>query len=385
MNIKNFKGVKKSSGLILVILLLTLGLFGASCKPSATNATRPVKVATNLPMSGGLAVYGKSVQRGGTMALEDLRASNPNGPAIEFDWQDNAGNPQTTVSIMQQQYLNPPDIYVSGVRPQTTAIWDQISAKGTPHFVWIFEMLVNPKSRNNLRTWVNFKAEPQIYLQHVDKIKPKRVAILHTKIPSYHDEIQQILLPGLKQRGINDVLVEEYDFETSDFKPLAVKTQAFKPDLIVLQGFQSHLVGLVRALRPYSLIKDGNTLATYDMLDAADVLGQDELEGIRFAAPYFVTRADQTEVTNWRARFSGKYNAQPLYTDAFAYDMVMVINDAAKRLTLPATSEQWINALRATNIQGVTGPLKFDEDGSLVTPIELGVFHNGKPTSDSVR
>jgi branched-chain amino acid transport system substrate-binding protein len=367
--------------MFLAMLITLVFVTGSSCNSGSSKNS--VRIATNLPMSGGLAVYGKAVQRGASLALDDLKGSDPNGPVLAFDWQDNAGNPQTTVSIMQQQYLNPPDIYVSGVRPQTTAIWDQISAKGTPHFVWIFEMLVNPKSRNNLRTWVNFKIEPQVYLSYVDKHSPKRVAILYTKIPSYEDELQKIFIPGLKQRGINDVLVEQYDFETSDFKSLAVKVRDFKPDLIVLQGFQTHLVGLVRALRPYSVITDSNTIATYDMLDAAEVLGPDELEGIRFAAPYFVTRGDQPEISNWRTRFVAKNNMQPLYTDAFAYDMTMIIHDAAKRLTLPATPDQWINALRATNIQGITGQLKFDEDGSLITPVELGVFRKGKPVPDS--
>jgi len=366
---------------IALAMLVIVFIAGSSCKSGGSK--NAVRIACNLPMSGDLAVYGKAVQRGASLAVDDLKASDPNGPALDFDWQDNAGNPQTTVSIMQQQYLNPPDVYVSGVRPQTTAIWDQISAKGTPHFVWIFEMIVNAKSHNNLRTWVNFKLEPQAYLSYVDKQKPKRVAILYTKIPSYEDELQKIFIPGLKQRGINDILVEQYDFETSDFKSLALKVRDFKPDLIVLQGFQTHLLGLVRALRPYSLITDGNTIATYDMLDAATVLGPDELEGIRCAAPYFVTRPDRPEISNWRSHFTAKYNMQPLYTDAFAYDMAMIIHDAAKRLTLPANSDQWVNALRATNIQGITGQLKFDEDGSLITPVEMAVFRKGKPVPDS--
>jgi branched-chain amino acid transport system substrate-binding protein len=343
----------------------------------------PVRIAANLPMSGGLAVYGKSVQRGATLGVEDLKSTDPKGPVLSFDWQDNAGNPQTAVSIMQQQFLGSPDIYLSGVRPQTTAIWDVVSAKGLPHFVWIFEMKINNSAKNNLRTWVNFKVEPQVYLSYVDRLKPRRVAIIYTNIPSYYDEMNKIFLPGLKQRGISDVMFEAYDFDTNDFRALAVKVREFHPDLIVLQGFQSHLVGLVRALRPYSLITDGNTIATYDMLDAASVLGQDEIEGIRFAAPLFVSRADRPEVATWTAKFKKKFSEPPLYTDAFAYDMTMIIHDTARRLKLPATSSQWIEALRATDISGVTGQLKFDEDGSLITPVELAVFHGGKIVPDS--
>jgi len=58
--------------------------------------------------------------------------------------------------------------------------------------------------------------------------------------------------------------------------------------------------------------------------------------------------------------------------------MIAAIEDAGTRLNLPATSTQWITALRATDIKGVTGPIRFDEGGDLVTPLEVGVYRNGK-------
>ena len=63
--------------------------------------------------------------------------------------------------------------------------------------------------------------------------------------------------------------------------------------------------------------------------------------------------------------------------------MITVIHDAATRLTLPATKEQWINAISATDAEGITGPLKFDEDGDLMTPVEVGVYRNGALKPDT--
>lgn len=366
---------------IALVALIALGVIAvkrwSGSSPSNANA---VRVATNLPLTGELASYGKAVQRGATMALEDLKQSDPSGPSIAFDWQDNAGSPQTAVSIMQQQYLQPPDIYVSGVKPQFAAIAEQVSARGTPHFVWVFDAVINAKTRNHLRTWVSFKIEPSIFLSYAESRKAKRVAIAYVQLPNTQEEYQQYVIPGLKQRGLEDkdIFVEVYNIGTKDFKNIALKMRDFKPDLIILNGFQNDLVGLVRALRPLSLITDGNTIAAYDMLDAAELLGADETEGIRVVAPLFVTRPDRLEVAAWRSRFTTKYGRQPLYSDAFAYDMTMIIHDAAKRLKLPATSAQWLEALRSTNIAGVTGPLRFDGDGDLDTPLEVGVYRNGK-------
>lgn len=368
---------------IALVVACAVAIYFLRPKPSPNS----IQVAANLPLSGGLAVYGEAVKNGAIMAVDDLRESHLDSLVIEIDWQDNAGNPQAAVSIMQQHYLRPPDIYVSGVRPQTMAIWEQISEQGTPHFVWIFEMYVNAnrKAGNNLRTWVNFKIEPEAYLAYVDRHSPKKVAILHSQLPSTHDEFTKLVIPGLKKRGINDLLVEPFDFEMADFKPLAIKVRNYKPDIIILSGFQSHLVALVRAMRPFGLITADNTIATYDMLDAVELLGPDEIEGIRVAAPHFVTRPDRPEVARWRERYKSKYDKEPLYTDAFAYDMIYIIHDAASRLQRPATSDQWIKALRATDAVGITGPLKFDDDGSLITPVEVGVFRNGKIIPDDLK
>jgi branched-chain amino acid transport system substrate-binding protein len=360
----------------LVVLAAATLIVLQSCNEKGSGAD--VKVASNLPMTGDLATYGGAVRDGANMAREDLEKAEPSSPKLIFDWQDNTGDPKAAVSIMQKQYLNLPDVYVSGVKPQTMAIKDQVSAKGTPHFVWIFDAFINPGSQNNFRTWVSYKIEPPVYLEYASSKKAKRVAIIYVQLPHTVEEFERLVVPGLRQRGADQLLVEPFDFGKKDFKDIAVKVRDFKPDLIILNGFQAELVGLVRSLRPFNLITDGNTIATYDMLDAATILGADELEGIRIVAPVFVTRPDRDKVKTWREQFKAKYNKEPLYTHAFSYDMALILHDAAKRLKLPATSPQWIEALRSTNMEGITGPLKFDQDGDLLTPLEVGVYRNGR-------
>jgi branched-chain amino acid transport system substrate-binding protein len=361
----------------VVVVALVLGAY--FLWPRGGGESQTVRIAANLPLSGDLAIFGAAVRDGGIMAVEDLEKADPSGPKLKFDWQDNAGSPTTTVSIMQKQYLQPPDIYISGVKPQTMAIIDQVNAKGTPHFLWIFDAFINKNApkKNNFRTWVSYKIEPAKYFEYIDKRKPQRVAILYVNLPHAEEEFNTLVIPRLKDRGI-EVYAEAYDLGIQDYRTLALKVRDFNPDLIILNGFPHTLTGIVRALRPLGLIKDGNTIGTYDMIDVGTILGPDELEGIRVIAPAYVTQVDTPKVRQWRERFKEKYNKEPWYTIAFAYDMVQIIHDAAKRLKLPATSEQWIEALLATNIDGITGPLKFDKEGDLITPLQILVYRNGK-------
>jgi branched-chain amino acid transport system substrate-binding protein len=378
------RDLRKAVGFLGLLALATSLSIGLTACPSifpTTNGSsnrKVVNVDANLPMSGPLAIYGSSIRDGAVMAIEDLEKENPVTPLLKLDWQDNASEPKNTVSIWQKQSLDSPDIYISGLKPQASAIADQVTAKGIPHFLWLLDAFINKNSTNNLRTWVNYKIEAPLYLNYAKQIKAKRVAILYTLLPNTSEQFNTLVIPELKKQGIDQIFVEPFKIDTNEFRDIAVKIKNFKPDLIILNGFQGELVAQVRALRPLGLIKEGNTIATFDMLSTIDILGADELEGILVTSPLFVSRSDIGAIKQWRERFKSKYNREPIFTNAFGYDMIVVINDAAKRLQIPATSKQWIEAIRATNAQGVTGTLAFDEDGTLITPLEVGVFRGGK-------
>jgi len=299
------------------------------------------------------------------------------------DWQDNASDPKTAVTVLQKQLLSDPTLYVSGVKPQTMAIKDAVARAGLPHFNWVFDAHINgPTAHNNFRSWVSYKIEPAVYLDYVARRRARRVAIAYVQLPHTVEEFSTILQPALRDAGV-ELYVEPYDFGRSEFKEIAGKIVAFKPDLIILNGFQNDLVGMVRSLRPLGAIADGNVIATYDMLDAAKVLGADEIEGIRQVAPLFETRPDSPSIAAWRQRFVARYGRPPLYTHAFAYDMIGAIRAAASRSPAPSTHDDWIQALHRVDTQGVTGAIRFDDDGDLVTPLEVGVYRGGKLVPDT--
>jgi branched-chain amino acid transport system substrate-binding protein len=364
------------------VLFLKL-LSGCAVTRQPAVPLRTVRIAANLPLSGPLAIYGQTIKDGAAMAIDDLRQVGSKDARFQVDWHDNTGSPKTTLSVYQRQIMDLPDIYWSGVKPQTMAINDQLRRAEIPHFVWTFDPFINKESKeahlpaNNFRTWVNFKIEAPALINYVAEKKAKRVAIIYVKLPNSQEEFDGIVIPALKAMKIQDILVDTYDAGTKDYAALAVKVRDFKPDVIILNGFQDNFVGLTRAFRPLGLIHHGNTICSFDLLDASRVLGKDELEGLRVVTPMFADHRDNAEIKGWSTRFYQRTGLWPLYTSAYSYDAIMIINEAAKKLALPAKSEQWLKALKATKMRGVTGPLSFDEDGSLNTPVEVAVFKDG--------
>ncbi len=312
------------------------------------------------------------------MAIEDLQKKNSHGTKLEFDWADNMGAPQTAATVMQRQYLSQPDIYVSGLKPQTMAITDLVSQKGTPHFVWILDIAINRKSQNNFRTWINFKLESDVFLAYIKSKHPKRVAIIYTNLPAPAEQYNQYIAPRLRSQGISYTLILPYEATRTDFKDIAVRIKEFKPDILILSGWASQLIGIVRAFCPLGLIKPNHTLACLDMLEAAATLGPDETEGIVVTTPQYLTEPAGSKLQNWQKRFFEKYGVHPSYHSAYAYDMVQVINNAIGKLAFPLQSKQFIEQIQDTNMDGLTGKLKFDSDGSLITAMQPAIYKNGQ-------
>ena len=105
---------------------------------------------------------------------------------------------------------------------------------------------------------------------------------------------------------------------------------------------------------------------------------KEELEGIRLIAPLFNIDEENIQLLQWKERFKKKFNREPLYTDAYSYDMVQVIENSAKRVKRPTTYKDWIESISNTDIDGVTGKLRFDKDGDLILSLRIGAFRDGK-------
>jgi branched-chain amino acid transport system substrate-binding protein len=357
---------------LFTVLLLTLviGLWGCKQKDGE------VVIAANIPLTGELAIYGESIRNGVNMAIEEFD-NETNQFSFKFDWQDNRGEARNAVSIMQKQLLRPPDIYISGVKPQTMAVIDKIAEKGIPHFVWVFDAFITEEYENVFRTWINYKIEPYHFISYIEKKQPQKIGIIYLNLPHTHEEYKEILIPELKNKGYNDFFVEVFDHTKSDFRQIGAKLKNYEPDIIILSGFKNHLRNMVVTFTEYGIIEDGNTLCTYDLLDAAKDLPVEVLEGLRVVAPTFLLDSSQ-ETKEWKKKFKEKYGKEAKYTDAFAYDMALIIFEALNNLQGEPNNRNIAESLLNVQINGITGELRFDETGDLKTSAALCVYRDGK-------
>jgi branched-chain amino acid transport system substrate-binding protein len=323
-------------------------------------------IAANVPLSGPLAMYGEAFRDGANLALKDLGRSD-----IQIDWQDNRGDLKTTFGIAQEQLLKKPAIYISGLKPQTQAITSLITEAKVPHFTWILDVKINETSDNNFRTWINFKEEANVFLNYVKGKDLRKVAITYVNLPSAVTEYQDIVIPGLKKQGVSDFFVEPFLLDKTDMKDVALKIKQYNPDLLIVNGFIPQMVNLIEELNVLGFDFEGKTIASIDMLDAARDLSPKVIEGIVVAAPEFIVNEPQKYI-DWKNHFKAEYGYEPVYHQAYAYDMGLVIDKALK------SGKDLTVALRETEIAGITGVVSFDSDQSSSAHMIPAVYRDGK-------
>lgn len=361
----------------VAVLVAGFALYTNS-KNYASDDKDVVRIAANFPLTGEVAIYGKSFQNGLLMSYEDNK--NQITKPVEFDWGDNQFSSMDTISVLQRQLFKTPTIYTSALKPQTDAISSQISEIGIPHFVWIPDRKINQNQKhNNFRTWVNLQNEADYFVDYVTKLKANKVVIFHTTTAASHEIYKHYISEQLRQKNNNvQILFLEFpEAGVSDIRTLVQKAEQFKPEAIIINGFIQQMTSVVQLLKSYDVIENNRILASFDILDALDSIEHSVSNDLIIVAPQYMVYSTDKEL-EWAKRYRSLYKEEPNYHAAFAYDMGLVIWDAMKRLNLPATSEQWIKAIQETNIEGITGRITFDKNGDIQTQMYLSTIKDGK-------
>jgi branched-chain amino acid transport system substrate-binding protein len=96
----------------------------------------------------------------------------------------------------------------------------------------------------------------------------------------------------------------------------------------------------------------------------------------------FDAGSSDPQVVRFVEEFKHRFNETPGWVEAQAYDAVGVVCKAAATIKDTPTGEKLKNALdHFGTYRGVTGEIKFDENGDVVKQVRLRVVRDGKFTN----
>lgn len=354
--------MKKQSKIVLcaIIALIVVVFVWKNCKDEVEY---DVRIACNVPITGDLATYGESIRDGMILAKEDIERQDSIFKML-INMEDNASKANLALTIFNKQKLENNNIYVSGVKPQTMSIIDEVEKLNIPHFTWIFDAYVTNKYNNAYRCWVNYRVESEYIKKFVAEKQTKKIAVVYVQLPHTDELVNDILIPYFKNNNI-EYFVEPYDAEKTDFKDIATKVKSYGIDAVYVNGFKFNLIGIAKAFEEYKINSSCNNLYTYDFMDAKDELSVDIVSHVNYIVPsYEIDKSLKKE--EWQKRFIMRFNRQPRYTDAYAYDMTYAIYYSAKE------NKQ----LKDVSFEGITGDVKFDKSGDVITKLYIINYAN---------
>lgn len=358
--------------LLIFIAIVTIAVAGCKKESSET-----IRVACNLPMTGYIGYYGEWIQHGLEMGRKDIQLEAKElGIKFEFDYQDNKGETKDAITIFQKQAAASPDVYMSGITTQTMSILEQIHKRGFLQIMWSWTPLLLDSTQKDFRCWVNYGIEGSHITQYCLTKNPQKVAYLHLNILGAKVQCEEVVVPALRKHNPNiNIYIEEFPVEISSFRDIAIKVKNFDADVIIVSGFKEHILNITKDFQAYNIDKS-KVLCSMDLLDALEEASDTVLEGYHVTAPAFNIKELQSEKTKaWIERFVNANGKQPTYTEAYSYDAMMMLFEAAK--ISKNENIALADAFKRVDIEGVTGQLKFDANGELKDNLHTGVFHDG--------
>ncbi|WP_118179795.1 branched-chain amino acid ABC transporter substrate-binding protein [Paraburkholderia phosphatilytica] len=328
-----------------------------------------VKIGFAAPLTGENAGYGKDLQNGVQMALDEANAQKikiGNDTAhFTIVAEDDQADPRIGVQAAQKLVDSGVAVVVGHFNSGTTIPASQIyETAGIP--------VIDPAATNPVITRRGFKNTFMVIstdaqnagnagVYAVETTKAKRIAIIDDRTAFGQGEADEFE-KAVKAHGGNIVAHEYTDNKAVDFSTQLTKIKSTNADLIFFGGLDNQAAGVVKKMKQLGM--NAQFLGGGGVMDADFIkLAGDAAEGAQ-AWEYGRPLASLAGGRDFAAKFKKTFGVDIVSYAPFGYDgawAAIKAMQAAKSIK----PNDYRDALRSISFEGVTGPISFNPDGSL--------------------
>jgi branched-chain amino acid transport system substrate-binding protein len=339
-----------------------------------------VKIGCVAPLTGPQAHLGKDIENGARLAIDEVNAGNPvlGGRPVRFELvvEDDQADPRTATVVAQK-------LVDSGVKGVVGHLNSGASIPASRIYAEAGVPQVSPGSTNITYTRQGFKTtfrvmandaqQGRVLGQHAARLG-RRVAVIDDR-SAYGQGLADEVAAAVRASGAEVVGREFTTDKSTDFLAILTSIKGKRPDVVFYGGMDPQAAPMARQMR---------TLGVKATLLGGD--GMQSAEFIRLAGP-----ASEGVVGSspglplekmpgggaFAERFTARFGKIQIYAP-FAYDAARVIV-AAMRQADSAEPDRYLPELAKVSLDGVIGPIRFDEYGDLKDgPVTLYQVQGGK-------
>jgi branched-chain amino acid transport system substrate-binding protein len=340
---------------------------------SATVCADTIKIASVSPLSGSQAGLGEMIKLGAQLAIEEAAPwFKEKGIELVFSPQDDQASPDVGVAtarriVNDKEILGVIGHLNSGVAIPASEVYREYDLT-----------MVSPANTNPQITERRYPNVNRICGRDdvqgpvgaefaVNELGAKRIFVVHDKT-TYGQGVAEAFRARALALGA-EVVGYDGTEELSNFSSLILRMRVMKPDVVYFGGIYDRGGVLLKQMRERGIT------ATYigpDAMDSSEFvkIAQDAVVGAYYttvAGPADQFPAARTFAERFKARFQKDAESYALY----AYDCGNVFVAALKNWMeqnpgkIPTRSEV-AQAVRAVNMDGITGSIAFDDKGDRV-------------------
>jgi len=352
-----------------IVASLVLGLAAVTAAPAQAE---DISIGGIFPLSGPNAIYGEIFQSSLRLAETHIRADHMLDGNLRILYEDSQALPQQAVLAMNKlvsvnnvpfvmSAFTGPSKAIAPIANRTKTVVVNGGGVGPDlaklgEYLWNVIPLANTEMRSLLPYMVKERGYTRFVLVYVDD--------------PLGEGIREVLEDQLPKLGAN--LVNDYSIPATaqQFGGLAANIRNDRPDVVFLASYGDQQVQIIKQLRQNGVLA---LFASYSAFSTVQALP--EAQGALYATQAIDFEADDPFTRHFVNDFKAAYGKMPTVYATNYYNAAMIFAMLGKELQAqgkPITGKNLLEQRRKTkSFALVGGSVSFDEQGTLIAPIQI--------------
>jgi branched-chain amino acid transport system substrate-binding protein len=347
--------------------------------PAQAGAAPSLKIGAVMGVTGRYASLVEQVKNGYELAFDDLNKTNK--LQLELKWLDDESDATKTVQRIESLYSSDNVLaFLGGAGSDLHAAAAAVADKNKTPYIGIAFALLTVHQKGLKYLFSPFPKSPALSKNIYDILdtqspKPTKIAIF-TEKTDWGAELNGLWKQDGPARGYEIVTNEEYAPGSTDYSALILKAKSANADVLLSMPTPPDGMAMLKQMKELDFgPKVLQFIRASDSLVWAQNLGKDG--DLALNAPGWSPDLKFPGVAELKTAHQGKYNKSAEALTGSAYGAVQVLFDAVNRVG-KADRDGLREALAATDMMTVAGPVKFNADGTAQITTVFNQWVNSK-------
>lgn len=371
-----------------IIAMLAGAAMMVSCGGNQTQEeSSTIKVGGMGPLTGSAAMYGTTIEKGAKLAFEEINNNGGVlGKKLEYISLDEKADPIEAVNAYNKLVDEGVVAILGSVTSKPTLAVAELAAKdGMPMITPTGTQInITDAGPNVFRVCFTDPYQGSTLAKFAkDKLNAKTAAVMVNTSSDYSDGIANAFIEQAKKEGIEIVAKEGYSDGDKDFKAQLTKINGENPDILMVPEYYELSALIATQAREIGMKSTFVGPDGWDgIIGALDPSAYSVVDNSYFTNHYSAEDSSE-KVQSFLKKYREKYNEEPTAFSALAYDNVYILKNAIEKAGT-TDKEDLVKAIKASDTDGITGHLTFDEKNNPIKAVTIIKVKDGKYIFDSV-